>query len=627
MPQLQVKSRQYSVGDQVGDAAKRSHQSQLLVDGTDLRIIDINDACYALLGYPQSMLLSLRLVDLVAEKDQHTVKQAVDALSDGSAWHQRMLCHIRRGDNGEVPVSLSLEVDSDPASSRTKLLVSLSDIAESEQLYLSMETALRAANISFFNWSLSKQSLPAWSLSSSEESSWRESNASSFLETLDPSDQHETQALLDAVSTGILTNIDTTVTTTDADGSKRWLRLTGVVPPHRPSTLLALQNDVTESYRLREVKEERERAIVQLDHQLNRSEAEQQELLALIPDFIIRMDQRARIKYASPSFVEDCGSSAIDVVGASLISLLTVDTRSVFSEALDCLHKAAHKHEFISEDTHNGKERSVWWTLLKVDDENERGVLCLGRDLTERVQARKKLERQAAQLRRSNASLDDFASVVAHDLQAPLRHIASFAEILQLDLGDVGESATKNLDIIRTATTRLQDMTTSLLNYSRLGLQNDRMVERDTSEIVAEAIDALSQLMKESGTSVTLSALPKIKADPLLMARLFQNLLANSIKYCDASITPEIHVSASFEDEAWTIRWADKGIGIDPAQSERIFQIFTRLHSDESVFAGSGVGLATCKRIVESHGGEIWLDTDYSEGACFCIRLPAEEGA
>ncbi len=609
-----------AVGTQVSEAAMRSNQALLLIDSLSMRILDINTACHALLGFPVEMLLSLRLQDLVAHQDRDKVKQAVDTLSDGSAWNQRLLCDALRGDNSTLPISLSIEVDADPQSSRTKLLVSFSEVAETEQLNLSMETALRAANISFSIWTLNSNVLAPWHIPDAEKPIRSYTPVGTFLKRLNPVDRRETLALLDAVSSGLLDSIDTTVSTTEADGSQRWLRLTGIVPPRKPGTLLALQNDVTESHRMQQYKEEREQALRQVEEKLHRSETELHELLAIIPDFIVRLDSRAVVKYASPSFINDCKREDQELIGSCLISVLSVDTRTAFSDALGSLSDGIEKHEFVTEEIRNGKERCIWWTLIKMSENSaEKGVLCLGRDVTERSQARRQLERQAKQLKLSNASLDDFASVVSHDLQAPLRHIVNFSELLEDELGEEGN---KNLDVVKSSALRLQDMTSNLLNFSRLGMHYERMKHRSLTELISEAIDMLSEPMKRSGAKVQMSMLPEIYVDPLLMTRLFQNLLSNSIKYCSAGITPEIQVAAERDGDHWNVSWEDKGIGIDPSHSQRIFKIFTRLHTDESVYAGSGVGLALCKRIVESHGGDIYLDTDYQEGARFVMRFP-----
>ncbi|MGB0864981.1 MAG: ATP-binding protein [Granulosicoccaceae bacterium] len=618
------------IGMQVREAAMRSNQALLLVDGVNLNIIDVNDATHAVLGYPLEILLGLRLVDTVAIKDRDRVLHAIHSLGDGSTWSHRLLCDALRGDQSTHPVSLTIEVDADPRSSRTKLLVSLSEVSESEQLYLSMETALAAANISFSSWSLGRDELAPQDQDHPHAPQRRRTSANDFLSKLNPADRRETLALLDALSGGErpLDSIDTTVSTIEPDGSKRWLRLTGIVPPHKPSTLLALHTDVTENYRIKAHREKREKLLREVENKLQRSESELHELLALIPDFIVRLDTRAVIKYASPSFINDCqrgkqtlGAGALE--GSSLISALGVEARASFSDALGQLSESVQMHEFVSEEAYGGKERHVWWTLLKMDDDcTDKGVLCLGRDITERSRARQQLERQAKQLKRSNASLDDFASIVSHDLQAPLRHIASFSDLLAANLSDTNEENAGYLEVLKSSTKKLQDMTSNLLNFSRLGLQYERMAKRYLAELIAEAIDMLAEPMKTSQARVQISQLPEIHVDPLLMSRLFQNLLSNSIKYCEPGFTPEVQISAEREGENWIIYWEDQGIGISPENSERIFQIFTRLHSDESVYAGSGVGLALCKRIVESHGGDIWLDTDYQAGARFAIRLP-----
>lgn len=610
------------VGAQVRAAATRSNQAQLLVDAASLNIIDVNDACYAVLGYPMELLLSLRLTELVALADRDRVQRAVHALSDGSAWQHRMLCQARRGDQSTLPISLSLEVDANPNSSRTKLLVSLSEVAESEQLYLSVETALAAANIRFCNWNLSHDALRPESASAPPSAHRVSSPAADFLRKLNPADRRETLALLDAISAGALNNIDTTVCTTDANGAEHWTRLTGVVPAHKPGTLLVLHTDVTETYRVKQQRRKREQALRAVQDQLQRSESELHELLALVPDFIVRLDERSVIQYASPSFSADCQASDAELVGKGVLAALGVESRPAFAEALEQLGKSGATHEFVTEETRAGKERHIWWTLMTMNETSGHGVLCLGRDVTERSRARRQLERQAKQLKRSNASLDDFASIVSHDLQAPMRHIANFAELLVEQLGDVDDECATYLDILQSSTKKLQNMTTNLLNYSRLGLQYDRMSVRSISELIADAIDTLADSMKHSKAQLRMQPLPELHVDPLLMSRLFQNLLSNSIKYCEPGISPEIDVSAERDGDYWTLYWADQGIGINPEHSERIFRIFTRLHGHESVYPGSGVGLALCKRIVESHGGEIWLDTDYTAGARFAMRLP-----
>jgi len=435
--------------------------------------------------------------------------------------------------------------------------------------------------------------------------------------------------LLQAVAKGELKNIDTTVRTRGASsGQQRCLHLRCVCPSQEPNTLLALYRDVTDSQPVRQLTEKHQKTLKKTEAKLLRSESELIELLAIVPDFIVRLDQQHAIQYASPSFSRDCRSQTHQLVGTKLLELLAIDAHTAFANGLKKLGASERSHEFVSEETRDGKERYIWWTLIKMEDVGSGdGTLCLGRDISEVSQARRKLEQKAKQLQRSNAALDDFAAVIAHDLQSPMRHIAHFSEFLRTDCTQLSEENAWYLESIRSSVKRLQDMTDNLLNYSRLGLRMQRMEERSLVELVADAIHMLSERMKTSGARVEMGLLPSLVVDPMLIARLFQNLLSNSIKYCEAGIQPEIHVSAERDEDDWIIYWSDCGIGIDASHSERIFKIFSRLHDDESLYAGSGVGLALCKRIVESHGGEIWLDSDYEQGARFVIRLPIQQAA
>ena len=240
--------------------------------------------------------------------------------------------------------------------------------------------------------------------------------------------------------------------------------------------------------------------------------------------------------------------------------------------------------------------------------------------------ARERVERQALELSRSNADLEQFAYVASHDLQEPLRKIASFCQALQTRYrGQLDERADQYIDFAVDGAKRMQTLINDLLAFSRVGRDGARHVPVALSGVLAAAVDALAGPIEETGARIEAGELPVVWGDESLLRSLFQNLLANSLR-CHGAEPPRVTIAASRRDGSWEITFADNGIGIEPEYAERVFLIFQRLHGRDA-YEGSGIGLALARRIVEYHGGQIWLDTGYKGGASFHIMLPAREDA
>jgi signal transduction histidine kinase len=231
------------------------------------------------------------------------------------------------------------------------------------------------------------------------------------------------------------------------------------------------------------------------------------------------------------------------------------------------------------------------------------------------------LESRAQELERSNAELEQFAYVASHDLQEPLRKVASFCQLLQRRyIGQLDERADQYIEFAVDGAKRMQVLIDDLLAFSRVG-----RVEREAALIsCASALSAarvnLAAEIRESGAVIETDELPTVRAEFSLITSLFQNLLSNAIKF-RASKPPRIAVSVRREGEFWQFSVADNGIGIEPEYSDRIFVIFQRLH-DRASYSGTGIGLAMCRKIVEYYGGRIWLETTASAGATFSFTLP-----
>jgi signal transduction histidine kinase len=236
-------------------------------------------------------------------------------------------------------------------------------------------------------------------------------------------------------------------------------------------------------------------------------------------------------------------------------------------------------------------------------------------------EGRARLEDQTVELQRSNADLEQFAYVASHDLQEPLRKVASFCQALQERYqGQLDERADQYIYFAVDGAQRMQNLINDLLAFSRAGRSGRARELVEVAELVEQARKSLSEPITEAGATVTVSGLPAVRADPALLASVFQNLIANALKFHGPQ-APEIRIDAHAADGDWEFACADNGIGIDPEYGDRVFLIFQRLHTRES-YPGTGIGLALSRKIVEYHGGRIWLDTTYTGGACIRFTLP-----
>ncbi len=244
-----------------------------------------------------------------------------------------------------------------------------------------------------------------------------------------------------------------------------------------------------------------------------------------------------------------------------------------------------------------------------------------------------KLDAQTVELRRSNAELEQFAYVTSHDLQEPLRKVASFCQLLEKRYGDVvDERGRQYIDFAVDGAKRMQVLINDLLTFSRVGRVNDGFGPVSLDHALDKALANLSAAVDESGATIERpQRLPEIDGDATLLTMLWQNLIGNAIKFTRPESTPEVSISVQRRpDDMWLVSVQDRGIGIAEEFEEKIFVIFQRLHGRDE-YTGTGIGLALCKKIVEYHGGQIWLDTTSSDGARFNFTLPviseADNGA
>lgn len=231
-----------------------------------------------------------------------------------------------------------------------------------------------------------------------------------------------------------------------------------------------------------------------------------------------------------------------------------------------------------------------------------------------------KLKESAEALERNNVQLQQFAYVASHDLQAPLRRILSFCQLLQRRLqGKLDTDSDEFIGYIVEGAKGMQTLVSDLLTFSRVGTQGKPFKPVDSSVVLDEARRNLEMSVQETNATITRDTLPTVVVDRTQLVQLFQNLLSNAIKY-RGDQTPKIHVTAEEKSGEWLFGIRDNGIGIDPKHHSDIFAIFKRLHGDE--IPGTGIGLAVCKRIVERHKGRIWVESQLGQGSTFYFTIP-----
>ena len=244
-------------------------------------------------------------------------------------------------------------------------------------------------------------------------------------------------------------------------------------------------------------------------------------------------------------------------------------------------------------------------------------------DISDRVRAKEELERTAAELRRSNAELEQFAYVASHDLQEPLRMVASYTQLLERRYAaHLDQTARDFIGYAVDGAKRMQQFITGLLRYSRVGTEPQVLEVVNLQEMFDAALANLRIAIQESGAKVEARALPAVRGDPRQLTQLFQNLIGNALKFRKPGQPPHIQVWAEPDGDFWRIAVRDDGIGMDPRFYDRVFVIFQRLHTRDE-YEGTGLGLAICKKIVERHGGRIWVESKEGEGATFFFTLPA----
>jgi PAS domain S-box-containing protein len=351
-------------------------------------------------------------------------------------------------------------------------------------------------------------------------------------------------------------------------------------------------------------------------------------LIGSLAEGLVVIDQEGVIILVNRRIEEMFGYTREEIVGQTLDILIPERFTQVHSHHIRTYFHEPHIRSMglgldLAATRKDGTEFPVEISLSFLDTEAGRFALAFVADVSLRKQTEARLGLQAEELARSNKELEQFAYVASHDLQEPLRMVGSYMQLLaERYQGQLDERAERYIAYAVDGANRMKRLIDDLLAYSRAGTQSTALVPTDSQAVLEDVLGGLQVAIEEKQATVTYDPLPTVLADEVQLGQVFQNLIANALKFSNEA-PPRIHVGAQRDAErgAWRFSVADNGIGLDPKFAERIFVIFQRLHGPTE-YPGTGMGLAICKKIVERHGGRMWVESQPGQGATFYFTLP-----
>jgi PAS domain S-box-containing protein len=342
-------------------------------------------------------------------------------------------------------------------------------------------------------------------------------------------------------------------------------------------------------------------------------------LFAMSPDLLAAAGFDGLLKVFNDAWEQQLGWSREELAIKPYMEIVHPDDREETLQQIGRLAQGETIAEYVCRILRkDGSVVSMAWSGGPGDE----AFYIVGRDVSDRLAMERELARRAERLQATNAELQDFAYTASHDLSEPLRMVASFLGLLERRCGDaLDDKAHEYLHQASEGAQRMRHLIDDLLTYSRVANEEPRREQVDLRALVDGVLVVLGPAIESAGATVVVGALPTLEAEPTQLRQLLQNLIGNAVKFHRPGVAPTVRVTARRTLGACVVTVADDGIGIPDADQERIFAMFTRLHrSDE--YAGTGIGLAICRRIAERHGGRIYVESRVGEGSAFHTLLP-----
>ena len=352
---------------------------------------------------------------------------------------------------------------------------------------------------------------------------------------------------------------------------------------------------------------------------------QQAEIIDQTHDAVIAADLDGRITSWNKGAERLFGYEATEIIGCSVLVLLPEELQAQFPTLVMEPLRERGLHELeIRQRRKSGQECDVHLSLsLRRDQQGSvTGIIGYAIDITARKHAEEMQAKLLAEVQHVNEELQQFAYIVSHDLNEPLRAITNFITLLAKRYqGKFDAEADEYITFVTDGAHRMQQMLTALLAYTRVGRDETATTSVDCGTLLTQVLDDLRLAITDSQAVITYDPLPTIQGDATRLKQVLQNLISNAIKF-RGQAPPQVHIAARRTDAQWQFSVRDNGIGFDPDQAGRLFQVFQRLHPHGG-YQGTGIGLAICKRIVEQYGGRIWVESEPGKGTSFFFTLPA----
>jgi len=324
------------------------------------------------------------------------------------------------------------------------------------------------------------------------------------------------------------------------------------------------------------------------------------------------------------NFPEVSGYSPEEFAQLSPLDLFEGDDKRLIAEMIGAVFKTGSSNAEASLFCKSGRKIPYYFTGFRMVIDNIPYLIGAGIDIAERKMAEDALKARTAELARSNAELEQFAYIASHDLQEPLRMVSSYVQLLERRYqGKLDKDADEFIAFASEGAIRMQRLINDLLAYSRVGTRGKNFEAVKLDAVLSQALENLQLAVKEKNAVITRSLMPVVYGDGSQLTQVFQNLIDNAIKFCSDN-PPKVHISAKIEGTNCVCSVKDNGIGIAPEYLNKLFMLFQRLHT-RNEYPGTGLGLAICKRIIERHGGKIWVESKPAEGSTFYFIIPTTQ--
>jgi PAS domain S-box-containing protein len=579
----------------------------------------VNQAMAQMMGYTAEEMIGTSVFDYVLPEDIEEGKRALERRRSGRSEYGEWRVKHRDGRAILVGSSATPLLDKEGAY-RGSFAMSV-DISQRKQMENKLcesegwlATALDAAQMGIWVWNKNTQTLLCsdtlkrlWGY---EPSEWKNS-VSQFWDRLHPEDRQAIEQIRDQAWTTGLFEVEYRVIW--PDHSLHWIYAKGQAQFETDGEAYRYTGtamDITQRK--------------QWELALRRSQATLKAIIDNTPAVIYMKDRKSRLILANQGLEKLLGAREEELLGKSdydfwakeYADKLRENDLKVFESG-----QSLKTEEIIPAE---GVQRTyiVHKFPLYIEGHDESIVCGISMDITEQKESENALRTLSAELQRSNRELEQFASVASHDLKEPIRMVNSYLQLLSKKVwGQLDETSRGYLTFALDSSKRMCDLVDSLLKYAKLGSKRLDLEAIEVNSLLRDVIENLGSMIRDAKAEIQFQGLPTIRADRIQLAQLFQNLISNGLKFSRKDQAPRVRITSQEAKDGWTFAVEDNGIGIEPEYRGEIFDIFRRLHP-QSDYPGEGIGLATCKRIAERHGGRIWVEASSLGGASFSFRLP-----